>query len=727
MNDQVTNMLQDLSPEQYQAAIKILQEYQSTGKSDTLAEINQADYDEIPVDIYTFLTDSNYLGKGLINDAGQFTVFPYWVDLLKEIFPDPMKPAIYNTLALTGAIGLGKSFVAVLVGLYELYRMLCLKDPYLYYGMQPIDRITFAVMNITLDAAKSVAWDKMQQLLQISPWFSNHGTVTGTTNITWQPNKNIELIAGSLPRHIIGRAVYWAFFDEVSFQINSDVEKQKKKAKELVSTAAARMQSRFMKNDINPTILVLASSKRTEQSYMETFIQEKKKNESKTTKIIDEPQWVIRPDKDSAIKFKVAIGNKFLSSEVVPLDATEQDLDIYRARGYTLLDVPIGYYETFVDDIDIALTDVAGISTTSSTRYFAGPRIVAATKPQLQNLFVRDVIEVGNAPEDKAQYWDFIDLSRLDKNMKSRPLYIHLDMSLSGDKTGIGGVWIKGKKPSTSDDLPSKDLYYQAAFSISVKAPKGYQVSFEKNRNFIRWLRKQGFNVKGVSSDTYQSADLQQQLTAEHFNCSVISVDRVDQKSRVCQPYLTLKNAIYEERLDLYNSKLLIDELLGLEKDGSGHIDHSSAGINSKDAADGICGAVYNASQHAEEFAYEYGETLDITLSVNEETRYGEYGQALLDSLLPSTRRIDDDGIISFAEVQETYDEPEMPLAQALAETINEYKEEKQISDEEKRKQEQEEIARRVAEAKRLQQSGPQINPNDYNMYNRYDDGILIF
>ena len=53
---------------------------------------------------------------------------------------------------------------------------------------------------------------------------------------------------------------------------------QKAKAKELVSAASARMQSRFMHGEYNPTLLILASSKRTEQSYMETFIEGKKKN-----------------------------------------------------------------------------------------------------------------------------------------------------------------------------------------------------------------------------------------------------------------------------------------------------------------------------------------------------------------------------------------------------------------------------------------------------------------
>ncbi len=609
--------LNNLSEKERELALEILKQMSSEGSSSLYNDLMCADYEEVPVDIDTFLRDPSYLGKGLINEEGKFTVFPYWVNKLKEIFPDPLSPPVYNTLALSGAIGLGKSFMAVLCGLYELYRMLCLKDPYLHYGLQPIDKITFAIINITLDAAKGVGWDKMQQLLQSSPWFMSKGTVTGTINPTWNPPKGIELIAGSLSRHIIGRAVFWAFFDEVSFQPNQDVNKQKEKAKTLVNTAAARMQSRFMKGEKNPTLLVLASSKRTEQSYMETFIEARKKQESKTTLIVDEPQWVIRTDKDSPNKFKVAIGNKFLSSEVVPLNHTEADLRLYRDRGYTLLDVPMGYYSNFVDDIDIALTDIAGISTSSSNRYISGPRLAATKRDGMQNAFTRDVIEVGNGKEDTAQYWNFFDIEKIDKKLKHMPLYIHMDMSVAGDKTGIAGVFIAGKKPPTEGQPASKDLLYSLGFSVSVKAPKGHQISFEKNRQFIYWLKEQGFNIKGISTDTYQSVDTGQQLGAKGFNYAVISVDRVD-SDRICKPYQYLRSTIYEERLAMYDSELLTEELIGLERDNnSGKIDHSPTGINSKDAADAVCGAVWNASQNAEQFAFDYGEDIENTLAVS--------------------------------------------------------------------------------------------------------------
>lgn len=370
------------------------------------------------------------------------------------------------------------------------------------------------------------------------------------------------------------------FFDEVSFQPNADVNIQKKKAKELVNTAAARMQSRFMKGDKNPTLLVVASSKRTEQSYMETFIQTKKKLDQGTTLVVDEPQWVIREDKNSDRKFKVAVGSKFLSSEVLPLDITDAECNAVRNRGYQIIDVPIGYYENFIEDIDVALTDIAGISTTSSNRYISGPRLAAIETDRYQNAFVKEIIEVGNAPEDTTQYWEFFDITRIPVELKRKPLYIHLDMSISGDKTGIGGVFQRGKRPPKEGEPPSKDMYYTVAFNVSVKAPRGYQVSFDKNRKFIRWLKQQGFNIKGISSDTFQSAETQQALAAEGFNTTIISVDRVD-SDHICRPYQYLRSTIYEERVECYKTTLLKEELIGLERDNnSGKVDHSPSGIN---------------------------------------------------------------------------------------------------------------------------------------------------
>ena len=71
-------------------------------------------------------------------------------------------------------------------------------------------------------------------------------------------------------------------------------------------------------------------------------------------------------------------------------------------------------------------------------------------------------------------------------------------------------------------------------------------------------MKQQGFKVRALTSDTFQSYDLQQQLTAEGFECSILSVDRVD--NNICKPYQYLRSAIYEKRFTMYKSNRLFDE-----------------------------------------------------------------------------------------------------------------------------------------------------------------------
>lgn len=574
--------LNKLSPKEKQLAVSILTEFSKTGKSELFNklkfDVDYSDYEEIPVDIDTFLDSQTYLGNGTMSN-GKSTVFPYWRDMLRKLFPNNIDTA-YNTLVLTGAIGLGKSFIGVICILYILYRTMCLKDPYAHYGLQQIDTITFSFMNITLDAAEGVAWSKCQELLKSSPWFMSKGHMSKSQdNPVWIAPKGIELIFGSRPEHVIGRALLANLSDEVNFFNNKDVEKQKEKAKSLISSIDARMKSRFMKGEYLPSLNILASSKRTEQSYLESFIEQKRKNESKTTLIIDEPQWVIRTDKDSPNKFCVAVGNKFLASEVLPLDINNEQLDGYRAKGYTILKVPMGYYENFIDDIDIALTDIAGISTTNTTKFISGVRWNECVKTEYINPMKKEIIEVGNAYDDTTQYYDFFDISKVPVKLKSKPLFIHLDMSLTGDRTGIAGVWIKGKRPKVNEKEPeSKTLQYQLAFSFAIKAPRGYQISFEKNKQFIYWLKSQGFRIKKITADSFQSAALLQDLKAQGYDCEVLSVDRVDSQSHQTIPYQYFKTTLYERNIDLYKSTLLVEEAINLEKDASGHINHPLGG-----------------------------------------------------------------------------------------------------------------------------------------------------
>ncbi|MBQ6627817.1 MAG: hypothetical protein IJH65_03200 [Methanobrevibacter sp.] len=100
-----------------------------------------------------------------------------------------------------------------------------------------------------------------------------------------------------------------------------------------------------------------------------------------------------------------------------------------------------------------------------------------------------------------------------------------------------------------------------------------------------------------------------------------MSVDRVD-TDRICKPYQYFKTTIYENRFILYkeNSALLTEEVINLERNAnSGKVDHPDNGrFGSKDQADAVCGAIFNASKHAEEFGYEFGESANWVADINE-------------------------------------------------------------------------------------------------------------
>lgn len=610
------NILSSLSKEEQELALSILKEYADTGSSSTLDALTYADYKERPVDIETFLTDDRYLGKAWKDVRGNIKLYPFWQEQLKKLFPSPTETA-YNTLLESGARGLGKSEIACgAVGAYLMYRVLCLKNPLEYYKLKPTEKIVFAFMNIKLELAKAIAVDKFQKTIQMSPWFMARGRMTQKDNAPyWVPPDPVSIVIGSQADDVIGQPVYYAFFDEISFIRNQDIDKQKEKAKNMIDTAIGGMMTRFVHGGKNPTMLVVASSKRSEQSFMEEYIKTLSHTEGHNTLVIDKPVWEVKPAGTySEQKFYVALGNKFLESLVIPDDETD-NLDKYKEKGYKILEVPIDFKAKFIEDIERNLCDFAGISSSSLNKYMSAQAVKEVINPALKNPFTKDVLEIGNGPDDFLQYANFFDLSAIPEDLLTKPLFIHLDMSISGDMTGIAGSWIIGKKPSANPEEEAKDLMFRLAFSVSIKAPKGRQVSFEKNRNFIRWLKAVGFNIKAITSDTFQSYDLRQQLSSEGFNCDILSVDRVD-PDHICKPYQYLKNVVYEKRLVMYKSDRLFDEFVDIERNiNTGKIDHTPN--YHKDALDAVCGSIFTASKHASEYAYTYGESLENMLDVN--------------------------------------------------------------------------------------------------------------
>ena len=90
----------------------------------------------------------------------------------------------------------------------------------------------------------------------------------------------------------------------------------------------------------------------------------------------------------------------------------------------------------------------------------------------------------------------------------------------------------------------------------------------------------------------------------------------------------------------MYKSNRLFDEFIDIERDNtSGKIDHTTN--FHKDALDAVCGATFNASKFAEEFAYDYGESLEDTITFNKESSATSAEQLALDFEAEMQRLLD--------------------------------------------------------------------------------------
>ena len=408
-----------------------------------------------------------------------------------------------------------------------------------------------------------------------------------------------------------------ALMDEISFSQGQDVNYTKSKIMDVYTNIRRRMESRFMVKGHNYGLMFLVSSKSTEMSFLDAYITDQVKK-GYPIYVVDQPLWVVKPGAYSGKKFQVAVGNKYLPSRVINIDDPEKkkvQIDAYLKQGLRVIDVPVEHKQAFDQDIDKALQDIAGISTSVVTKAFSLQRIQKCISDTLENPFVTEVLTIGM--HDDLQLKDFFRPELIPDNMRGSPIFVHFDTSVKGDKTGISGVGIAGVKSvvrqvlkdlsvdhpdedeSVYETVQSEELIYQQVFTVGIKAPSDSEISFEKSRQFIYYLSEEvGLNIKIISTDGFQSVDMRQIFQSKGYDVKYTSLDRSP------DGYDGLKSAINDQRIILLKGCTeCYNELSELEKDNfSGKYDHPIYG--SKDESDSLAGAFQDASQYKDEYLY---------------------------------------------------------------------------------------------------------------------------
>lgn len=367
-----------------------------------------------------------------------------------------------------------------------------------------------------------------------------------------------------------------------------DVSKAKQHMQDLYNTVSARVKGTFrMQGEVYGKIFAV-SSKRSDSDFMEIYMQNQlEAGAGDHMYISDAPQWeVMPPSMFHEEHFYIAVGDQHKRGFVVPDNQTSDEaLQELRDQGYRLLTPPIDMKSDFIADFDIALRDLAGISVPGSLSFITQDSITRCIGER-KNPFYSDILQIGT--KDSFAIEDFYHDEAVDVRLKRMPMFIHIDLSLNTDKTGVSGSVISGRKDVDVDGKVISQLAFSHVFSISLEAPRGDKIPYSKIIAFICWLRKRGYNISRISRDQYQSEYVAQLLEEQGFDVDKISLDRTP------DGYLALRSILLEQRVDMLDVSLLQSELIHLQRDSvTGKVDHPIGG--SKDVADSFAGSLWNA------------------------------------------------------------------------------------------------------------------------------------
>ena len=608
----ISSIFDTCTPAERQQFIKIVDELSTKGYSETLEQIYLVDFKEVPVSIDRFLTDPYYLGES--NDCGG-RIYPGWWQVYHDVFD--ASADIYEVI-LSGATRIGKTSTAVAMMAYMLYRLMCYRNPQRYFGLKPISALTVAFANLTKDLAKGVAFKEFNTALQASPWFNEQGKFTRSdANPIYIPGCNqIELVTASDGAHVLGMQLWACLIDEVNFARAGikDISISKNHMNQLYNTANTRITGTFKLKGRIYGKMFTCSSKNTDNDYLSEHIEQQLNAGNTHMYLFDKPQWEVLPKEKFGDKtFHITVGDRFKRGFVVPKENDNAaHLQVYANEGFKVLEVPEDYRPNFMADYDIALRDIAGISVVGAMGFITQELITPNVTAERQNPFFEDYIEIDGKSSDTIER--HFHLETVPKELRNLQMYIHVDLAEVSDHQGICGVVQDGYKNVIDVNTEKKIMmpYIKEVFQISIGAPRGGRMSYQKVVNFILWLKRNGFWIQCVSGDKFGGTSyVLENLEQQGIETDYVSVDRT------MDPYMSLRHLLYDQRLELIKCELQEVEMINLQRVND-KVDHKpqgnsgagsavpslSNGYNSKgigkDASDSLAGACFLLTKHAD-------------------------------------------------------------------------------------------------------------------------------
>jgi hypothetical protein len=540
--------------------------------SDFFDALDDSPFEEIPVDLDTFLHDPNYLDQPELSQIQRDLVEAmsqiYKVEDLIRFMGDKEGREHYKKYTKSEVLlqlgkGSGKDHTSTIGCAYLVYKLMCLRDPARYFGKPPGDAIDIINVAINAQQAKNVFFKGFKGKIGRSPWFAGKFDAKSDSI---EFDKAITVYSGHSERESHeGLNLILAILDEISgFAMESASGNENAKTGDAIYKAfRASVDSRFP--DFGKVILL------SFPRYPGDFIS-KRYDEVVAEKDVEEKShtFIINPDLPEDQE-----DNRFT------IEWTEDHILSYKYPGVYAIKRPTweanptrsieDFKIAFMTDFGDAMQRFACVPSYMSDAFFKQKdkleRAMCLHNP-IDN-FKR--IEAAFEPKEDVKY------------------FLHADLAQKHDKCAIAIAHVdKWVEVRTFNDYTQIHPFVIVDAVVWWEPRKEGPVDLSEVKNWIVDFRRNGYQIGLVTFDRWQSFDIQQELKSIGIKADTLSVGK--------KHYEDLAMLVYEDRVLMPHIDILLDEMSQLRIVSDKKVDHPRKG--SKDLSDAVTGAVYNAIAH---------------------------------------------------------------------------------------------------------------------------------
>lgn len=558
-------------------------EIQENGNFDYYDAICELEY--WPPTARELLESEDFLG-------GRDNIYPAIKQKFIECHPDVLageKP-VYQIID-TGSLAAGKTFSMILSCVMTIIQMSCFKDPRKLFGLDKDTELIAILVGDGGFGTKMSLYEPARKMLLSMPFISKrrHILYDASNESVLRLSNGITLAPqlGGSEQWKKAIAIFFAGLDESNHQPVVLRSKKADNGEQIYDQArtnyditASRVQSRFGKKSFSFYKIFVAGSAKRKTSMIENLIHDLEKSDQDDYRIYRNRQFDIRPRhlfSDKTFKFCLS-SEKYRAHVLADNEEIKPDMEI-------MDDIPIDFLAKASINPDRFQRDDLGRPTDAIDSFIGDNQAIRdAFNNEIKSIVHKNNVVLGL--DDNSQYY----LSINEDNLPSRefrrktPHWVHVDLSKNTCATGISMCYIS----HVEEIAGSLEANFRVPLCASIIPANNLEIRPDKIRAFIKLLRDTyGYNIVGISYDSFNSTESLQQLSDAGFNVAEIST------VKTIKPYQDLKSGIVERRVKIVENEIAERELKELESEFIGEKEVVIKPVNgSKDICDTLAGAI---------------------------------------------------------------------------------------------------------------------------------------